>query len=111
MAAYATVDQLAASMRLTVTAKNQEWLQSCLDAAAAEIDHMLDRFATEPLPVPPPALAVQENVAIAVEFWKINDAAFGGVGFADIGVLKVPRDLFARHAAVLMPLTQQFGVA
>ena len=46
--AYATVDELAAALRITVTAGNTAQLQSCLDAAAIEIDHAMDRV--DPLP-------------------------------------------------------------
>ena len=108
---YATVDELAAALRVQVTVKNQDWLQSCLDASALEIDHALDRLALDPLPTPAPALVVQVNVARGVEWYKASDAAFGGVGFADTGILTVPGDTFARHAQALIPLTQQFGVA
>jgi hypothetical protein len=41
--AYATVDELAAALRVSVTAGNTAKLQSCLDAAAAEINHDVDR--------------------------------------------------------------------
>ena len=41
--AYATVDELAAELRVTVTAANTSRLQSCLDAAAFEINHRMDR--------------------------------------------------------------------
>jgi hypothetical protein len=41
--AYATIDELAAALRVTVTAGNTPKLQSCLDAAAAEINHDIDR--------------------------------------------------------------------
>src|SRR5262245_33473079 len=40
--AYATVDDLAAALRVTVTVQNTPTLQSCLDAAAAEINHTID---------------------------------------------------------------------
>lgn len=110
--AYATVDQLAAAMRLTVSVKNQEWLQACLDAAASEIDHRCGRRPDDPLPTDPPdPLAQQVNVARGVEWYKANDATFGGVGFADIGILRVPTDGFARFAHALLPLTQTWGVA
>lgn len=109
--AYATIDQLAAAMRLTVTAKNQDWLTECLEAAAAEIDHALGRPAENPLPDPPPSLAVVVNVDRGVEWWKANDATFGGVGFADTGILRVPKDSFERHATNLIPLTLTFGIA
>jgi hypothetical protein len=109
--AYATVDELAFVLRITVTVKNQDWLAKCLGAAAEEIDHWLGLPAGTSLPDPPPDLATIENVSRAVEWWKASDAAFGGVGFADTGVLTVPRDSFARHAANLMPLVQTYGVA
>lgn len=109
--AYATVDELAAALRLTVTSKNRDVLQSCLEAAAAEIDHALGRLPLDPLPDPTPALVNRVNVDRAVEWFKSSDAAFGGVGFADTGILRVPADGFSRHAAALMPLTQTFGIA
>lgn len=108
--AYATVDQLAAVMRLTVTVKNQEFLQQCLDAAAQEIDHYCGRFAESPLPVDD-ALAGLVNVVRGVEWYKANDAVFGGVGFADVGILTVPKDSFGRYAQALTPHLQTFGVS
>jgi hypothetical protein len=109
--AYATVEQLAGALRMQVTPKNTDWLQACLDAAASEIDHAVDRLELDPLPDPPPALATTVNVARGVEWYKASDAAYGGVGFADTGILRVPTDSFARHAKTLIPLKQQFGVA
>lgn len=47
--AYATVDELAAALRISVTAGNTAALQSCLDAAALEINSAVD--------VPPGSLA------------------------------------------------------
>jgi hypothetical protein len=115
--AYATVEQLAAALRVAVTPKNSEWLQLCLDAAAEEIDHQLDR-PEPPAPVlsaqldpSDSALATTVNVARAIEWYKANDAAFGAVGFADIGVLQAPADPFGRHANALIPLKVQFGIA
>jgi hypothetical protein len=107
--AYATVDQLAAVMRLAVTAKNQAFLQQCLDGAAQEIDHYCGRLAASPLP-PTDPLAGLVNVVRGVEWYKANDAVFGGVGFADVGILTVPKDSFGRYAAALTPLVQTFGV-
>ena len=40
--AYATVDELAAALRVRVTVDNTATLQACLDAAAVEIDHEID---------------------------------------------------------------------
>lgn len=109
--AYATVDQLAAALHISVTVKNTDDLQRCVDAAAEQIDHDLDRLVDDPLPVPAPAIVVSINIAYAVEVFKANDAAFGGVGFADTGILTVPNDGFARHSAALVPYRQQFGIA
>lgn len=109
--AYATVEQLAEALRVTVTTKNAEWLGLSVEAAASEIDQYLDRPADDPLPEPPPALATTVNVARGIEWYKANDSAFGAVGFADIGVLAAPADPFARHARTLIPLKVKFGVA
>jgi hypothetical protein len=108
--AYATVNELAAALRVRVTAENTPALQACLDAAAAEIDHHVDRFAGEPIP-PGDALANRVNVLRGVEWWKSNDAAFGVIGFDQTGALQAPRDTFARHGRTLVPLKKQWGVA
>ena len=47
--AYATVDELARALRVTVTPDNTAGLTACLDAAAAEIDHDTDRLDTDPI--------------------------------------------------------------
>ena len=93
---------------IAVTSSNTDKLQACLDAAAGEIDHAVDRL--EPIPAGD-ALAERVNLLRAVEWWKSSDAAFGVIGFADTGALRAPRDGFARHAAALLPLKEQFGVA
>jgi hypothetical protein len=108
--AYATIDQLAAALRISVTPANTPTLQACLDAAAQEIDHAVDRRVDEPIPSGD-ALAERVNVLRGVEWWKSNDAAFGVIGFAETGALQAPRDGFARHERTLIPLKQQFGVA
>jgi hypothetical protein len=48
--AYATVDELAAALRVRLTAENTPGLQACLDAAALEINHELDLPARATLP-------------------------------------------------------------
>jgi hypothetical protein len=48
--AYATIDELAAALRIGVTAANTPTLQACVDAAAAEIDHTVDRRPEQLLP-------------------------------------------------------------
>ena len=52
--AYATPDQLAVALDIRVTPANTDLLEACLEAAAAEIDHTLDRI--DPLPDPAPEL-------------------------------------------------------
>jgi hypothetical protein len=106
--AYATITELAAALRITVTAANQEGLQACLDAAAVEIDSAMDR--TDPLTVPD-ALANRVNILRGVEWFKANDAAFGVIGVSDTGTLQAPRNTFRRHSIALLPHKQLFGVA
>jgi hypothetical protein len=113
--AYCTIDELASALRVTVTAQNTPTLQACTDAAAIEINHACDwtpevqqLIVSE---VPPNPLLNRVNVLRGVEWWKSNDAAFGVIGYDQTGALKAPRDSFRRHAAALIPLKQQFGVA
>lgn len=106
--AYATIDELAAALRVQVTAANQEGLQTCLDAAAIEIDDAVDRL--DPIPAGDP-LANRVNILRGVEWFKANDAAFGVLGVSDTGTLTAPRNTMRRHAIALLPLKQQYGVA
>lgn len=106
--AYATVDELAAALRITVTATNEAGLQACLDAAAVEIDSALDRI--DPLDEDDP-LANRVNLLRGVEWFKGQDAAFGVIGMAETGALRAPANGFNRHYLALLPRKQQFGVA
>lgn len=108
--AYATVEELAERLRTRVTAQNRDVLQSCLDAAAEEIDAYVDRPEEDPLS-PTDPLAHETNVARAVEWFKAPDAAFGLIGYTETGTLQAPRDDFMRHAIRLTPLKRQFGLA
>ena len=107
--AYATVDELAAALRIRVLPDNTAALQACLDAAAEEIDFELDR--TDPLPDPPPFVVNRTNVNRAVEWFKAADAANGIIGFEQIGLIYAPKDGFARHAVTIVSQKQQWGVA
>jgi hypothetical protein len=114
--AYATVDELAQALRIRLTPTNTEGLQACLDAAAVEINHAVDWLPeVDPRIVeqagPPDPLLNRVNIARGVEWFKANDAAFGVIGFDETGALTAPRDAFARHAAALTPLKQQWGLA
>ena len=112
--AYATQDELAVALRIRVTPSVEELLQQCLDAAATEIDHEIDApLEAAPLDFDPQqaALANRVNVVRGVEWFKAQDAAFGAIGYEQIGVLQMPRDGFARHAVELTPLKRQWGIA
>ena len=85
--AYATVDELAAALRITVTAGNTAGLQMCLDAAAEEIDHAIDRL--DPVPAEDP-VANRVNILRGVEWFKANDAAFGVLGFDETAPTHAP---------------------
>jgi hypothetical protein len=106
--AYATAEELAAALRISVTAANQAALDACLAAAAVEIDYALDVAGTGPIDADP--LANRVNVLRGVEWWKANDAAFGSPAGAG-GSLAEPAGSFARHSATLLPLKSTFGVA
>ena len=106
--AYATVDELAAALRIAVTAANQTSLQACLDAAAIEIDAAIDRV--DPVDPEDPLLN-RVNLLRGVEWFKSQDAAFGVIGMADTGALTAPRDRFGSHRIALIPRKQQFGIA
>lgn len=107
--AYATPEQLAEALRVRVTTTNAQLLDDCLDAAAAEIDADLDRL--DPLPDPVPTVISRTNVNRAVEWFKAADAAYGIVGFEQVGLLHAPKDGFARHAVNITRYKQQWGVA
>ena len=104
--AYATPQELADALRVTLTAANQASLQACLDAAAVEIDDALDAATTPPDPAN--ALLNRVNILRGVEWWKANDAAYGAPAAS---LTMIPADSFARHSATLLPLKTVFGVA
>lgn len=108
---YATPEELATALGRPVNPAETESLQACLDAAAEEIDHYVDR--TTPLTPAPDAdaLANRVNIVRGVEWWKSNQAAFGVIGFDQVGSLQAPRDSFLRHQKELIPLKEKFGVA
>lgn len=93
----------------------QTFAESCLDAATLEIDAWIDWRAAPPEGDDwnPTARALVKRVCVAraVEWWKASDAAFGAIGYTDIGVLRAPREAFARHGMMLIPLKEQWGIA
>jgi hypothetical protein len=109
--AYCTVDDLAAALRIRVTAANTALLQRCVDAAAAEIDTGLDRFVDEPIAVAPDSdpLVASDNVFRAVQWFKANDVALGGGGYSETGLLTAPAVAFVPTSE--RPYRQQWGLA
>ena len=105
--AYATVEELAAALRIAVTPANTATLQACLEAAAFEIEDAVD--APGPLP-DGDALVNRVNILRGVEWFKANDAAFGVLGVSDTGTMQAPRNTMRRHAIALLPHKHQFGV-
>jgi hypothetical protein len=104
--AYATTGELAEALRIAETVQNVETLRACLDAAALEIDAVLE---DAPLLDPNPLLN-RVNVLRGVEWWKANDAAFGAPAGGGAPLL-VPPSSFAKLSATLTPLKTTFGVA
>jgi len=109
--AYATVDELAAQLRVAVTPSNTAALQSCLDAAAVEIDASIDlrdpAAGIAPAKLP---LVNRVNILRGVEWWKSNDAAWNVLADQS-GGMRLPKDTFARHAATLRrPVKELFGI-
>jgi hypothetical protein len=109
--AYATVEQLAAALRIAVTAANTDQLVLCLEAAALEINDAIDSTEEPDYTEPWDPLVNRVNVVRGVEWFKANDAAFGVLGFDQTGAVRTPRNSFARHALTLLPVKEQFGVA
>jgi len=108
--AYATIAELSAALRITTTTPELEArLQSCLDAAALEIDDAICRTPENPVDPASPLLN-RVNLMRGVEWYKANDAAFGILG-ADENAMRLPKSTFARHAVTLTPLREQWGVA
>jgi hypothetical protein len=115
--AYATPADLAIALgeSFRVTTENQQLLQDCLDAAAAEIDHILVDAEPSFNPHDPTdyrsIIVKRVNVNRAVEWFKAPATYNGGVGTNEIGALAAPASGFARHAAVLMIVRSNLGVA
>ncbi|HSS09734.1 MAG TPA: hypothetical protein VLL25_07610 [Acidimicrobiales bacterium] len=119
--AYATIDELAEALhKPRMTEAEVETAQRCVDAATTEIDNWVDAWPDlPPRWVRSPRAWDDDDIALinrtcllrAVEWWKSTDAAFGIVGFADIGALRAPRDGFARHGVTLTALKQRWPVA
>lgn len=106
---YARPSDLAQELRKgSFDSTEQLKAERCLNAATSEIDAWL--FGSAPPPDPKPwsiadqDLVKQKCVARAVEHWKAGDAAFGAIGYSDIGVMRAPRESFLRHALDIVHL-------
>lgn len=109
--AYCTIEELAAALRIAVSAQNTAFLTACVDAAAEEIDAVLDRITGEELTPAPdaPPLVNRDNLLRAVQWFKANDLASGAGGEAGIGILAPPTEAFVPKSVV--PYRQQWGIA
>jgi hypothetical protein len=107
---YATVAQLAAALRIRVTPDNTDALQAKLDAAADQCDQFMDRGDVA-LPDPTPVGVVEANVLVAVDLWKAADAAFGVLGFEQIGAVTVSPGSVARVESLLIPYKIGWAIA
>jgi hypothetical protein len=108
---YATPAELADALGIRLAPENQQVLQDCLDAAAAEIDRVMSDvpdWQGDTAPIASP-LVIRVNVNRAVEWWKAPATYNGGIGSLDTGnntgTLNAPTSGFGRHAAVLYALT------
>ena len=109
---YCTIDEVAEVLRTRVTTTNMDLLQACVDAAGQEWDTKMDR-PDDADPVPPapdsPPLVNRDNVFRAVQWFKANDVAMGGGGYAETGLLTAPTTSWTPMS--VRPYKQQWGVA
>jgi hypothetical protein len=108
--AYATVEQLAAQLKVNASTREAD-LQRVLDAAALEIDteigYSLDTSATEE----DLALVATVNLARAADLWTIEGLPVGVIGLGGETPFLTPRNSWDRHANTLAPLKQSWGIA
>lgn len=105
--AYATVDDLAAILKVNVN-NNREALERVLATARYEIDSELGRAEAF---VTPPDLAIEVNIERAVEHWQQAQSPFGIIGLGADTPLLTARDSWERHAHKLAPLKETWGLA
>jgi len=109
--AYCTIDQIAADLRITVSAANTDKLTRCAEAAAIQIDATVDSPDPPDYSQPWDPLYTTVNIGYGSELFKVNDALFGVIGYDQTGALRTPRNGFIRWANVLLARKQQFGIA
>lgn len=105
--AYATVEELAAMLKVSATGR-AEALRRVLEAAAAEIDAELGM--AEPFGAAP-ALVTEVNLERAVEHWQQMMSPFAVLGLGGDVPITVARDTWDRHAHKLAPLKESWGLA
>jgi len=108
---YATVDELAATLRIRVTPATVDGLQRALETAATMCDQFMDRPDDQPLPDPPPAGVVATNILWAVDVYKSADAVIGLLGFEQTGTGTLSAGTVARGEAWLVPFKINWAVA
>lgn len=110
--AYAELDELRAITKVA-TGRETE-LQRCLDAASLEIDSELDRAVAlsddDDATDAQLALAAQVCLSRAVDLWHDAQMPLGALGLGGETPLITPRNSWERHANMLAPLKQAWGV-
>ena len=111
--AYADTTELARILKIRTPSDEQEAaLDRVLEAAAGEIDSELDLAATSSLTQAwQIALLEQVNLERAAELWKLQEVQFGVVLGSEFGATHIARNTWDKHAYVLAPLKDQWGIA
>ena len=109
---YADITELRAVLKIA-SGRDTE-LQRCLDAASLEIDSELDREVAlsddDDATAFELALAAQVCLSRAVDLWHDAQVPLGALGLGGETPLLTPRNSWERHANLLAPLKQGWGV-
>ena len=108
--AYATIDELAVALRITVTAANQAGLQACLDAAAFEIDDAMDRL-TDTRSTPPTRSPTGSTSCAGSSGSRPTTPPSASSACRTPARCRRPGTRSAGTAIALLPHKQLFGVA
>lgn len=110
-APYATVEELAAILKVKVETRGFE-LRRVLETAAAEINSEIGRGTASPLTGWEVSLATEVNLERAVEHWRQMESPFGWIGLGqEAGPARIALDSWNQHANKLAPLKASWGFA
>ena len=109
-APYATVEELAAILKVKASTRGFE-LRRVLETAAAEINAEIGTAAM-PLTGWQVSLATEVNLERAVEHWRQMESPFGWIGLGqEAGPARIALDSWNQHANKLAPLKASWGFA